>query len=336
MLPYGVAVLTALLLAVLCLLTGCSTLRTLPTVDSTASMPALVTATRADDVPSLTPSLRPTARPSVTPEPTPTTAPPTATPSPTSSPTPVPPLIAVDAGHGGRDLGAVIVNERGRIDVTESAVNLAIALELEDVLLERGYRVFMLREGDYELNVEQRDENEDGVVNYMDELQARVDAINDAGADLLLSIHHNAFYWADGSPGLDVGGTMTLYCADRPFHAESLRFGQLVQAELVAAFQELGHDVHDRGVRPDSSLRTDANADIYLILLGPETERIARSSQMPGILSEPLFLTHHIELALAKDEAVQRRLALAYADAIDAYYASSDHTNEPSGASSGE
>jgi N-acetylmuramoyl-L-alanine amidase len=82
----------------------------------------------------------------------------------------VPPLVAIDAGHGGRDLGAVIVNERRRIDVTESNINLAIALDLEGILLERGYRVFMVRTGDYELNEERRDVNEDGVVDYVDEL----------------------------------------------------------------------------------------------------------------------------------------------------------------------
>jgi N-acetylmuramoyl-L-alanine amidase len=254
----------------------------------------------------------------------------------TPSPTPIPPIIAIDAGHGGRDLGAVIVNERRRIDVTESNINLAIALDLEGILLERGYRVFMVRTGDYELNEERRDVNEDGVVDYVDELQARVDAINEAGADLLLSIHQNSFVWPNGSPAPDVGGTLTFYCADRPFSDKSLRFAQLVQAELLATFQELGYDMRDRGVLRDTAFSTAANPDAYLILLGPETKRIARASQMPGVLSEPLFLTHREELALVKDETVRYRLAVAYADAIDAYYASLDHAEEASGETSSE
>jgi N-acetylmuramoyl-L-alanine amidase len=315
-----------LLVVAVCLMAGCSLPTTSPTHVFTASQ--TVTVPIALNTPSQAPSPHPTTLPSATPEPTSTSIPPTATPSPT--PSPMPPLIAIDAGHGGRDLGAVVVDSRGRLDLTESAVNLAIAMELWDQLLERGYRVFMVREGDYELNSDLLDVNGDGVVNYIDELQARVDAINEVGADLLLSIHQNAFYRPDGSPRPDVGGTVTFYCADRPFSADNLRFAQLVQAELVATFQELGHDAHDRGVRQDSELRTASNPEAHLILLGPKTERIARPSQMPGALSETLFLTHRVELTLVKEEAVLRRLALAYADAIDAYYASSDAATEPS------
>lgn len=273
--------------------------------------------------PTYTPSAAPTATPTRTSTPSPTFEPPTATatvaPTATVIPTEPRPLIAIDAGHGGIDLGAVRVDAQGRLDITESEINLAIALELQKLLLERGYRVLMVRDGDYMLNEDYKDINGSGEGDFVDEVQARVDAINKAEADLVLSIHQNGFYERDGSPAQDVGGTVTFYCADRPFSEENLRFATLVQEHLVAAMHELGHDVHDRGVQDDLVLYVPGEPGSHLILLGPESQRIVRPSQMPGALSEPLFITHRGELALARDAAAQRRLALAYADAIDAY-----------------
>ncbi|MBC7234734.1 MAG: N-acetylmuramoyl-L-alanine amidase [Chloroflexi bacterium] len=251
------------------------------------------------------------------------------TPSPSPSPSfPPGPLIAIDAGHGGVDLGAVHLDDAGRLDLTESEVNLAIALELQTLLLERGYRVYMVRDGDYSLNEEEgRDVNDNGLVDFVDEAQARVDAVNKAGVDLLLSIHQNAFYRRDGSPAEDVGGTVTYYCADRPFSADSLRFAEQVQEKLVAALRELGHDVHDRGVQDDLVLQVPGEPGSHLILLGPQTERIVRPSEMPGVLSETLFITHRGEVALLKDGRALRRLALAYAEAIDAYFSTANDSS---------
>lgn len=274
---------------------------------------------------------QPTAAPLATrPLMAPPTRTPTAQPSPTPSPTrtaiamptttPLPPLIVLDPGHGGIDLGARHFDANGHMDFHESEVNLDIALRVRDLLLARGYRVLLTRDGDYRLFDEQ-DVNGDGEVTHIDEVQARIDLANEAGADLLLSIHQNAYERADGGYVGDVGGMVVYYCADRPFSERSALLAQLVHARILEAFGDLGHDVRDRGVWDDAILQEAGEPGKHIVLLGPESERTARPSEMPGVLSETLFITHDLEAQLARDPAALDRFALAYADAIDAYWA---------------
>jgi len=288
------------LLLLLAFASACSTpvSRAVPPADPTAEPTATYTA-----APSAT------APPTVTPTATPTAA-------PTATPTPAAPLIAVDAGHGGTDLGARHFDARGQMDYHESTVNLELALLVRDALEAHGYRVLLVRDGDYMLNDFEEDTNGDGVIDTADDLQARIDLVNAEGADLLLSIHQNAFYYRSGADSSGVGGVITYYCAERPFGDESLRFARLVQDSLVTTFRDvLDHDVDDRGVEVDMALGG------HLILLGPETERTARPSEMPAVLSETLFITHWREGELARDPDALRALAEAYADAVVAYYA---------------
>lgn len=206
------------------------------------------------------------------------------------------------------------------MDLTESEVNLTIALRLRDLLEASGYRVLLTRDDDYALNADREDINGNGEVDHVDEAQARVDMVNAAKADLLLSIHQNAFYDETGSPAVDVGGTVTFYCADRPFSDATLRLANLVQEELVHAYHALGHDVRDRGVEEGLVLHVPGEPGKHLILLGPKTDRIVRPCQVPGVLSETLFLTHEGEAALASDPEALEALAEAYARAIGRFF----------------
>jgi N-acetylmuramoyl-L-alanine amidase len=298
---------------------------------------ALALSSCAHPQPVVTPTVAQTVAPTVTPEPSPTvtvepsaTAEPTATPLPTVTPwptatllptaTPVPHRVAIDPGHGGIDLGTRHFDASGHMDAHESTINLDLALLLRDMLLERGYEVFMTRDGDYRVNVNEEDLQGDSQVTSADEVQARVDVINASGAELLLSIHQNA-YWPNGVPDQTVGGPSTFYCADREFADENWRFACLVQYHLVQAIRGLGYDARDRGVEDDLSILVPGKPGSHLIILGPVGERIVRSSQMPGALNETLFLSNDREAELLTDPAAQRVMALAYADAIDAYFA---------------
>lgn len=205
------------------------------------------------------------------------------------------------------------------MDFCESEVNLDLALRLRDLLIEQGFEVVMTRDDDYGLNPKGEDLSGDGIIDHVDELQARLDLVNEAQADLLLSIHQNAFYWETGEPAEDVGGTITFYCADRDFGEENLLLANLVHQEVLAAFAELEYDINDRGVEDDKELDVPGGEGKYLILLGPKTDRSVRPSQMPGILSETLFITHAEEAALAREPAALDRLAEAYARAIVAF-----------------
>ena len=80
--------------------------------------------------------------------------------------------IAIDAGHGGEDPGAI-----GRRGTREKDVVLAIAAELRQLVRsEPGMRAFMTREGDYFVP-----------------LARRVEKARRVSADLFVSIHADAF-----------------------------------------------------------------------------------------------------------------------------------------------
>lgn len=269
----------------------------------------------------LTPTMPPaTAVPSATATIVVPTAVPTASPTAIPSPTTRDFTVAVDPGHGGIDLGARRFDDQGHMVYHESTVNLELGLLVRDELLARGFQVVMTRDTDREVNEDEVDVSGDGEFEYtLDETQARVDLVNASGADLLLSLHHNAYEGAPGEDTSNVGGIQTYYCADRPFGEDNYRFAELIHERLIQAIHDYGYDIHDRGLLDDAVLVTPDSPGKHLIMLGPESERIVRPSQMPGALSEPLFITHAEEGELARDPAFLAVLATAYADAIVAY-----------------
>lgn len=289
--------------------------------------------------PTTTPeALTSTATPSSTPEPTATDTP-TAAPSPTSSPaptptatatprppassaieipkaTPTPPLtvskvIAIDPGHGGEYAGAVHYDSSGRPDLVEKDVNLRVALLLAGMLKEANYRVVMTRADDTIVNTSRQDLNGDGALTVEDDLQARVDIINEGQADLLLSIHHNA------SGSTPMRGTMTYYCGDRPFADRNKALASLLQDSLLTRLRAAGYaEVPDLGVRDDSTIGKPHG---HLCLTGPTMPVLARASAMPGVVGEALFVSDDHEAALLKDEKILLAIATAYKDAVDRY-----------------
>ena len=95
--------------------------------------------------------------------------------------------IAVDAGHGGVNTGAM-----GATGIQEKEVNLAIALHLRSLLQDKGVRVVMTR-------------TEDATV----DMPERTDAIINGGAQILVSIHCNS--GGAGSDAEAVRGTSAYY-----------------------------------------------------------------------------------------------------------------------------
>jgi N-acetylmuramoyl-L-alanine amidase len=231
-----------------------------------------------------------------------------------------PHLVAIDPGHGGIDLGARHFGLDGNMDFHESTVTLELAQRVAVELRSRGYRIMMTRDGDFLPNRSEDDLNADGEFTYRDDLLWRVRSINECGAELLLSLHQNA--WADDDAELvrSTGGCTTYYCPDREFGASNLAFGTLVQEKVLAAVRGLGYDLFDRGVQPDDSLAVPGESGIHLIILGPQDDVIRWASTMPGALSEPFFITCDAEAALMRKPEMQQRLADAYADAVDAYF----------------
>lgn len=87
--------------------------------------------------------------------------------------------IAIDVGHGGKDMGTSYAN------IYEKDINLAIAKKVKDILIKNGSDVLMIRDGDYDLaspGAKRRKKSD---------FDNRIKLINDSSIDLYLSIHTN-------------------------------------------------------------------------------------------------------------------------------------------------
>lgn len=110
-------------------------------------------------------------------------------------------IVAIDAGHGGRDPGAI-----GPTGLREADVVLDVALRVRDLLTRDGVRVVMTRDSDASV-----------------ELSDRPRVARDAGATIFVSIHANATTRAA------VNGSETYYLTP-----QSLALAQMIQDELAA------------------------------------------------------------------------------------------------------
>jgi len=199
-------------------------------------------------------------------------------------------LICLDPGHGtapkvGRQLEPVGPGSRelkqkdGGGTAGEAAVALAIAQRTRALLLARGFRVAMTREGS----------------GYRGGNRERARFCTARGASLMLRIH------ADGSSDPARSGISTLVPARRPgwtddIYGESARAGRLVQRELARAT-----GARDRGVVERADLTGFNWADV------------------PVVLAETGFLTNRAEGARLRSVRYQRRVARGLAGAAVAF-----------------
>jgi N-acetylmuramoyl-L-alanine amidase len=182
-----------------------------------------------------------------------------------------PKLIVIDPGHGGSDVGAV------HNGLVEKDINLDIARRLRTLLVARGWQVKMTRDSDVDVASPNASAH--------DELQARCDVANDAGARLFVSVHVNSF------PTTAQNGTTTYYYkdSDRPL-ADAVR----TRLETIGTA--------DKGVRKE---------EFYVI----------HHTTMPATLIETAFLSNSSDAALLRSPDFLRKVAVAIADGIGDYAA---------------
>ncbi|UCF64519.1 MAG: N-acetylmuramoyl-L-alanine amidase, partial [bacterium] len=112
--------------------------------------------------------------------------------------------LAIEAGHGGDNYGAV-----GLSGLLEKDINLDVARKLENIARGAGMEVLQVRESDSYMN-----------------LTEKRNAVQNSNAHFLVSIHANATGGGDGYLG--VNGVSTYY--NNPFWAE---FARLVNKNLL-------------------------------------------------------------------------------------------------------
>ena len=208
--------------------------------------------------------------------------------------------VAIDAGHGGPDPGAV------RDGYTEASANLDIALRTRAMLEGAGVTIVGTRSTNTRVNTSNTDFNHDGKVDKADELASRIDIANRARAAAFLCIHNNS-----GS-STTARGTETFYWQYRTFAAESKQLATLVQSSVVRRLNTAGSfRTVDRGTK---------SYDFY-VLNGYDPARRVNPSLMPGVLSEGLFVSNTTDRTMLKTARGRARLAEGYYDGLARYFA---------------
>jgi N-acetylmuramoyl-L-alanine amidase len=152
-------------------------------------------------------------------------------------------VIVLDAGHGGKDPGAVFP--------FETSDKAALYLEKKVTLLQAQKTKGLLEENGYKNVILVRDED------VYSKPGARVDFARGLKADLYLSFH------TDSVTDTSVRGQTTYFCDG----SESVRFAKIIQSELL---EEIGRDygTKDRGVRKKGYIVLKENGTAALIESG--------------------------------------------------------------------
>ncbi|MFO0299140.1 MAG: N-acetylmuramoyl-L-alanine amidase [Pseudomonadota bacterium] len=222
-------------------------------------------------------------------------------------------IVALDAGHGGQDPGAI-----GPTGLREKDVVLAIALELRERLNSvPGMRVMMTREGDYFVP-----------------LAERVRKARRVQADLFVSIHADAFMRPEARGAsvfaLSTGGatsTAARWMAERENSADrvggvnvaGVKDAQLLRAMLdmsttaqINDSLKVGHEVLSRIGRVGRLHKRRVEQAGFAVLKAPD---------IPSILVETAFISNPEEESLLRDPAHRTRLVDALAAGIRRYFA---------------
>ena len=159
-------------------------------------------------------------------------------------------VVVIDAGHGGSDPGKV-----GNSNILEKDINLSLALKLQKLLEKKNYKVYMTRNGDY--NLADSKENE-----KRSDLSNRKQLIFENDPMAVISIHQNSY------PSSDVHGAQVFY----PQGSEkSKQLADLIQSALI------------KGLDPNNHREAKANAEYYLFRDNPYPIVIVEC----GFLSNP-------------------------------------------------
>lgn len=219
-------------------------------------------------------------------------------------------IIMIDAGHGGKDPGAV-----GYRNYREKIVVLQIAKQLKTILNSRGHKVYMSRDKDVFIK-----------------LSNRTEYANKHNADIFISIHANAVEKINASKACGVEcyflspsrsakaeriaakensadmSDMNSY-GKRSFlnflnHHKILASNKLaidIQRGMLGSLNKSYKNVTDGGVREGP----------FWVLVG---------AQMPSVLVEVGFISHPTEARRLVNSKYQKVLVLGMADGIERYF----------------
>lgn len=231
---------------------------------------------------------------------------------PAAPPPRILPLVAIDAGHGGGDPGAISSAGLYEKDITLAAARL-LAAELATT---RRFRVVLTRRDDEFVA-----------------LPDRVARARAAHADLFLSLH------ADALPNPALRGlsvyTLSAAASDREAAALAARentAGQVAGLDLSREPREVGNVLFDLARRGTENLSialarriVDELGQVTALLERPRRAAgfaVLTAPDIPSALVELGCLSNPLEERLLATAAYQRRLTRGLAHAVEDYFAS--------------
>ena len=220
-------------------------------------------------------------------------------------------VVAVDAGHGGRDTGAIGRRRKTR----EKDITLAIARNLAAELNGRpGIRAVLTRDGDYYLP-----------------LRRRTEIAREAGADLFVSIHADAFR----DP--NVRGASAYVLSEKGASSEAARW--LAEREnAVDPNADIDLDRHEPMVRSTIVDMSHASASRLSRIVASRVLRalkgrfrihgyihragfaVLKTRNIPALLIETAFLSNPQDEKLLRSRSYQERIARAIANGIEGFF----------------
>ena len=219
--------------------------------------------------------------------------------------------IAVDAGHGGEDVGAI-----GMRGTYEKDVVLALARELaKQINAEPGFRAVLVRDGDY----------------YID-LRDRMVRARRHRADLFVSIHADAFrnrrvsgasvyvlstrgasseaarWLAERENAADLVGGVTLEDKDSQLRSVLLDMSQTASLE---ASLRVGENVLHALKQVGKVHRDQVQAAGFMVLKSPD---------IPSVLVETAYISNPSEEQMLRDQRFRTRTAGAIKEGVKAFF----------------
>jgi N-acetylmuramoyl-L-alanine amidase len=219
-------------------------------------------------------------------------------------------IVAIDAGHGGKDPGA-----RGASGSWEKNITLAVARELaQQIDAEPGFESFLVRDGDQYLV-----------------LHERYEKARRANADLFVSIHADAFYkptasgssvfvlstrgasgeaarWLADRENRELVGGVALDDKDNTLAAVLL---DLSQSATMKASEDVANHVLDAMKRVGKTHKPHVERANFIVL---------RSPDVPSMLVETAFISNPGEEKKLLDPNHRRKLAAAIVEGVRDYF----------------
>ncbi|HEB9319885.1 TPA: N-acetylmuramoyl-L-alanine amidase [Campylobacter coli] len=221
-------------------------------------------------------------------------------------------IIVLDAGHGGKDSGA-LSDKKGSLK--EKDVVLSTTLKLGNELKKRGYKILYTRSSDKFIN-----------------LRDRTKYANDKRADLFISIHANAA--PSVSKAKSSEGVETFFLSP----ARSERSKKAAEKENQGDFEEINYFskqsilnfLNREKIVASNKLAIDVQKNIltqtrkkYRIVDGGVREApfwVLVGAQMPAILIEIGYITHPSEGKRIANKSFQDTLVKGIADGVENYF----------------